>query len=79
MAIDDKYSNNVILDCGVPQGSITGPLVFTTDILRKYGVPIHIYADDTQIYISFDPKIQANIVLIFPRFLKCASVKFKAG
>ena len=45
---------------GVPQGSVLGPKLLTiytspvADIARRYGFNIHLYAEDTQIYIAFE-------------------------
>ena len=59
VAINGVYSGEANLKCGVPQGSVLGPVLFTTymlplgDILRHLHVKFHCYADDQQIYIEF--------------------------
>jgi len=60
VCVNRVSSTECFLEIGVPQGSILGPLLFilyTKDlelIVTKYGFSIHLYADDTQVYFSFD-------------------------
>ena len=64
-------SNPVLLEYGVPQDSVLGPLFYTLfitplhSIISKYpGLRCHFYADGTQIYLSFCPELASAFTSI---------------
>ena len=74
-----ELSTPSIADYGLPQGSVFGPLGYTVytlpvgDIARHHQISYHIYADDTQLYISFNPNVPGEMNRAISKLEKCIS------
>jgi hypothetical protein len=77
VSVGGEMSKMHYLKFGVPQGSIIGPRAFTmysqpvANIIRQYGIEFHIYADDVQLYLSFNPKIPGDSACAIFKLTSC--------
>ena len=85
VAINYSISSSGELQFGVPQGSVFGPVLFSlytspiTDIIRSHGLKYYLYADDTQLYLAFNPTCIMMTLLQLRHVLKLVSLKSVFG
>ena len=75
--IKKEHSNRQWLNYGIPQGSLLGPILFImytkdiTKIANKHKLSIHMYADDTQLYIGFQAGVPCNVAITESTIHEC--------
>ena len=81
-SVNNKLSDERIIECGVPQGSVLGPLFFimyVNDVQHALGnIGIRLYADDTVLFMTGSSKneVERNIQYNLNMFLGwCCSNK----
>jgi len=84
--IGGVQGKKLILKFGVPQGSLLGPLLFILyckeieKIAFKYGLQVHLYADDSQFYVEINANnlssVKINIELCLHEIHQWMSANF---
>ena len=75
--IAGELSDPITSNFGLPQGSVVGPIGYSLytlpvgDIARHHQVDYHVYADDTQLYVSFDPKTPNGLESAISKLQNC--------
>ncbi|XP_067685301.1 uncharacterized protein [Haliotis asinina] len=73
--INKAMSRSEVLACGIPQGSVLGPILFTMytrplgHLISEKHVAHHFYADDSQLVDSFRPTLATETTATLARSL----------
>ena len=91
--INNEFSNPVLINSGIPQRSVLGPILFNIYVCSFYkyiestGFAIKSFADDHQLYLSFCPTFQYSILVekikvifcLIEKWMSCFFLKLNAA
>ena len=77
VCVKGSVSTETQIKHGVPQGSVIGPQIFTYyshiigHIIRQHSIQYHIYADDVQLFMSFNPSTPGDSACALFKLAQC--------
>ena len=77
VSVDRGASFKHALQCDVPQGSVLGPILYLiytsplSDNIKKFNLSYHFFADESQLYLSFQPTIRGDRDLAASNIERC--------
>ena len=79
VCVKDALSTEAKLKYGVPQGSVIGPQMFTYyshtigQLIRRHSIQYHMYADDVQLFLTFNPSRPGDAACALFRLSRCVN------
>ena len=77
--MDDQKSDNALIEFGVPQGSVLGPLIYINDLNQAIKFSrVHHFADNTNLLLTDNSLKKINILTLIENFSLYGSVQIES-
>ena len=79
VTMDDQKSDNALIEFGVPQGSVLGPLIYINDLNQAIKFSrVHHFADNTNLLLTDNSLKKINILTLIENFSLHGSVQIES-
>ena len=79
VTVSDQKSDNALIEFGVPQGSVLGPLIYINDLNQAIKFSrVHHFADNTNLLLTENSLKKINILTMIENFSLHGSVQIES-